>query len=119
MFMGAREDIEEKKNTDRVPLVSVIMGTYEPDLSELAAAVRSIRMQTLASWELLICDDGSLEETYRGIRKIAASDRRIRIARNGRNRGLAYALNRCIRNAGGEFIARMDADDISRPERLR
>ena len=119
MFMGTREDIVEKKNTDRAPLVSVIMGTYEPDLSELAAAVRSIRMQTLASWELLICDDGSREETYQGIRKIAASDRRIRIARNSKNRGLAYALNRCIRSAGGEFIARMDADDISRPERLR
>ena len=94
------------------------MGTYEPDLSELSAAVRSIRMQTLSSWELLICDDGSAEETYRNIKKLAACDPRIRVSRNSKNRGLAYALNRCILHAGGEFIARMDADDISRPERF-
>ena len=107
-----------KSNRDRNPVVSVVMGTYEPDLSELSAAVRSIRMQTLSSWELLICDDGSTEETYRNIKKLAACDPRIRVSRNSKNRGLAYALNRSILHAGGEFIARMDADDISRPERF-
>ena len=116
--MGTRENAEELNNRDRNPVVSVVMGTYEPDLSELSAAVRSIRMQTLSSWELLICDDGSTEETYRNIKKLAACDPRIRVSRNSKNRGLAYALNRCILHAGGEFIARMDADDISRPERF-
>ena len=116
--MGTRENSEELNNRDRNPVVSVVMGTYEPDLSELSAAVRSIRMQTLSSWELLICDDGSTEETYRNIKKLAACDPRIRVSRNSKNRGLAYALNRCILHAGGEFIARMDADDISRPERF-
>ena len=116
--MGTRENAEELNNRDRNPVVSVVMGTYEPDLSELSAAVRSIRMQTLSSWELLICDDGSTEETYRNIKKLAACDPRIRVSRNSKNRGLAYALNRSILHAGGEFIARMDADDISRPERF-
>ena len=116
--MGTRENSEELNNRDRNPVVSVVMGTYEPDLSELSAAVRSIRMQTLSSWELLICDDGSTEETYRNIKKLAACDPRIRVSRNSKNRGLAYALNRSILHAGGEFIARMDADDISRPERF-
>ncbi len=116
--MGTRENSEEINNRDRNPVVSVVMGTYEPDLSELSAAVRSIRMQTLSSWELLICDDGSTEETYRNIKKLAACDPRIRVSRNSKNRGLAYALNRSILHAGGEFIARMDADDISRPERF-
>lgn len=116
--MGTRENSEELNNRDRNPVVSVVMGTYEPDLSELSAAVRSIRMQTLSSWELLICDDGSTEETYRNIKKLAACDSRIRVSRNSKNRGLAYALNRSILHAGGEFIARMDADDISRPERF-
>ena len=116
--MGTRENAEELNNRDRNPVVSVVMGTYEPDLSELSAAVRSIRMQTLSSWELLICDDGSTEETYRNIKKLAACDPRIRVSRNSKNRGLAYALNRCILHADGEFIARMDADDISRPERF-
>lgn len=116
--MGTRENAEEINNRDRNPVVSVVMGTYEPDISELSAAVRSIRMQTLSSWELLICDDGSTEETYRNIKKLAACDPRIRVSRNSKNRGLAYALNRCILHAGGEFIARMDADDISRPERF-
>ena len=116
--MGTRENAEELNNRDRNPVVSVVMGTYEPDLSELSAAVRSIRMQTLSSWELLICDDGSTEETYRNIKKLAACDPRIRVSRNSKNRGLAYALNRYILHAGGEFIARMDADDISRPERF-
>ena len=116
--MGTRENSEELNNRDRNPVVSVVMGTYEPDLLELSAAVRSIRMQTLSSWELLICDDGSTEETYRNIKKLAACDPRIRVSRNSKNRGLAYALNRSILHAGGEFIARMDADDISRPERF-
>ena len=116
--MEMRENAEEINNRDRNPVVSVVMGTYEPDLSELSAAVRSIRMQTLSSWELLICDDGSTEETYRNIKKLAACDPRIRVSRNSKNRGLAYALNRSILHAGGEFIARMDADDISRPERF-
>ena len=116
--MGTRENAEELNNRDRNPVVSVVMGTYEPDLSELSAAVRSIRMQTLSSWELLICDDGSTEETYRNIKKLAACDPRIRVSRNSKNRGLAYALNRSILHAGGKFIARMDADDISRPERF-
>ena len=116
--MKKQGDASENQNMDRNPLVSVVMGTYEPDLYELSAAVRSIRMQTLTAWELLICDDGSSEDTYRSIRKLAASDARIRVARNRKNMGLAHALNRCIPHARGDFIARMDADDISRPERL-
>ena len=118
MNMKKQGEASENQNMDRNPLVSVIMGTYEPDLYELSAAVRSIRMQTLTAWELLICDDGSSEDTYRSIRKLAASDARIRVARNRKNMGLAHALNRCIPHARGDFIARMDADDISRPERL-
>ena len=118
MNMKKQGNASENQNMDRNPLVSVIMGTYEPDLYELSAAVRSIRMQTLTAWELLICDDGSSEDTYRSIRKLAASDARIRVARNRKNMGLAHALNRCIPHARGDFIARMDADDISRPERL-
>ena len=116
--MEEREKPAEKMNTVRAPLVSVIMGTYEPDLPALYAAVRSIRNQTLPSWELLICDDGSTEDICQSIRKLAAEDPRIRFARNRKNMGLAHALNHCILHAGGEFIARMDADDISRPERL-
>jgi glycosyltransferase involved in cell wall biosynthesis len=101
------------------PLVSVVMGVYNPRNHEVfREAVESILNQSYRTLELLICDDGSdpAEAVY--IQTLARVDSRIRLLKNRTRSGLAAALKRCVEAARGEFIARMDADDISAPERL-
>jgi len=82
----------------------------------LAEAIDSVLAQTFNDFELLILDDGSTDGS-RAIAK-ACPDPRIRLVCNDGNRGLIYSLNRGIALATGEYIARMDADDICLPERL-
>lgn len=95
------------------------MGVYNPKQPEyLLQAVQSIIGQTFQDWEMLIYDDGSDKKYIPVIRKAAELDPRIRLIRCEKNHGLAYALNQCIKQARGKYIARMDDDDISKPERL-
>ena len=95
------------------------MGVYNPKIKEqLFDSVNSIIDQTFRDWEMIIYDDGSEEQYVDMIKEAAALDERIIYIRNDVNHGLAYALNQCLQEAGGEYIARMDADDISKPERL-
>lgn len=101
-------------------LVSVIMGVYNPrNPVRFLRAVHSIIGQSLTDWELLLCDDGSDASHTGVIRRAARLDSRIRVLRSEENRGLAHALNAGIRQAAGEFIARMDDDDLSEPNRLQ
>lgn len=100
-------------------IVSVLMGVYNQwDLTALHRAVDSILEQTLEELEFIICDDGSDPEAGAYIEELAYRDPRIRICENRENRGLAFALNTCIDLAQGRYLARMDADDVSAPERL-
>lgn len=103
-----------------MPEVSVIMPVYNmaEDIQLLKAAVASIKNQTYKEWELIICDDGSTDTTMRAVKQIAGKDARIRVIRNQKNRGAGYARNACIRASAGKYIAVMDADDISEPQRL-
>lgn len=99
--------------------VSVIMGVYNPVSEErLRQAVDSIRRQTLRDWEMILCDDGSDASRSAIIRRLAKMDKRIILLRNEQNMGLGYSLNRCLCQAVGKYIARMDDDDISKEERL-
>ena len=100
---------------DGSPSVSIGMPVYN-GAETLAAAIRSIISQTYQNWELLIMDDGSTD----GSEHIAASfgDPRIRVIRGDDNRGIVYRLNEAVRLAQGDYFARMDADDISFPERV-
>ena len=82
----------------------------------LNSAICSIIWQTLTDWELVLIDDGSRDDS--ATRAAAFGDPRIRIIRHEESRGLACRLNEAVRLARGEFIARMDADDICYPERL-
>jgi glycosyltransferase involved in cell wall biosynthesis len=102
-------------SADRSPVVSVIMSMRN-GASTVGAAVRSVIMQSLRDWELIVIDDGSSDES-RGIVE-AFQDARIRLVREGRSAGLAARLNQAVALARGEFIARMDADDICFPARL-
>lgn len=102
------------------PKISVIMSTYNPlGDGKVKGAVESVLAQTCRDFEFLICDDGSGEEGARLLEELAGWDARIRLLRNGERRGLAYGLNRCIREARGAYLARMDDDDFSLPERFQ
>ena len=99
-------------------LVSIIMGIYNC-ADTLEEAIDSILQQTYPEWELIMCDDGSTDDTY------AVADRyrqqypdRIVLLKNGENKKLAFTLNHCLQHARGYYVARMDGDDISLPERL-
>lgn len=97
--------------------ISVLMGIYNCE-DTLKEAVKSIQNQTHRNWELIMCDDGSTDNTYQIASKIAKSDLRILLVRNKSNCGLNKTLNRCLALATGEFIARMDGDDRCVPERF-
>lgn len=103
-----------------MPEISVIMGIYNEEKHEqVELAVDSILHQTFSDFEFIICDDGSAPEHYNWLRKYCEKDDRILLLRNTRNQGLSYALNTCLKKASGKYIARMDADDISKPERFQ
>lgn len=93
------------------------MGVYNC-ASTLGQAIESILSQKYTSWEMIICDDGSTDGTLAIAETYALREKRIRIVRNPRNLGLNHSLNHCLREAQGEFYARMDGDDISAPCRL-
>ena len=103
-----------------MPEISVIMGVYNQlNKEELLQAVNSILNQTIEDIEFIIYDDGSCAEAADILKEIAALDERIILIGQEENHGLAFSLNVCIGRASGKFIARMDADDISYPDRLR
>lgn len=95
--------------------ISVIMSVYN-GMPYLAEAVRSILNQTYKNFEFIIVDDASTDGTWKYLNSI--KDGRIKLIRNSKNLGLAASLNKALKSAGGEYIARMDADDISLPRRL-
>lgn len=97
------------------PLVSVLMPVYNGS-AFLRPAIESILAQTMCDFEFLIIDDGSTDDTSAIIDSF--SDRRIVVSPNPRNLGLTQSLDRGIHMATGKYIARMDADDISLPDRL-
>lgn len=98
--------------------ISVIMGIYNCE-STLGEAVDSLLNQTYTNWKLIMCDDGSIDDTYsvaEAYKKLYPD--KIILIRNIENKGLNYTLNRCLEYADGEYIARMDGDDISFPNRF-
>jgi glycosyltransferase involved in cell wall biosynthesis len=97
------------------PRVTVLMPVYNGGAT-LTAAVHSVLDQTYEDLELLVIDDGSTDATPEIVRGFR--DGRIRVERDPENLGLPRSLNKGLAMARGEYIARMDADDISLPRRL-
>ena len=97
--------------------VSVLLPVWNGE-AFLEAAVESILRQTLSSLELIIIDDGSTDASAAIAEKLACGDDRVRVLRR-EHQGLSAALNAGIAAARGEYLARMDADDISVPHRLQ
>lgn len=100
------------------PEVSIIMGIYNC-AETLGEAIDSILTQTYTDWELILCDDGSTDDSYLVAQGyVHQYPNRIILIRNEQNLGLNRTLNRCLELARGTYIARMDGDDRSLPERL-
>ncbi|MFA7059646.1 MAG: glycosyltransferase family 2 protein [Pedobacter sp.] len=97
------------------PKVSIVMPVYNA-LPYLDEAIRSIYAQTYENWELIIVDDASTDGSWEFVSRIC--DFRVRVFRNDRNMRGAYTTNKAIEMASGEYIAKMDADDVSFPDRL-
>jgi glycosyltransferase involved in cell wall biosynthesis len=97
--------------------VTVLLCTHN-DVRFLPQAVESIFAQTLGDFEFLVIDDGSSDGTAEYLTAVAGEDPRVRVLRNERNIGLTRSLNLGLASARGRLVARMDADDVSAPERL-
>lgn len=97
------------------PRVTVLMAVHNGE-RWLSEAVQSILGQTFHDFEFLIIDDGSTDASLEIVTQFA--DERIRLIRNEQNCGLAASLNRGMALASGEYVARMDCDDVSLPRRL-
>jgi glycosyltransferase involved in cell wall biosynthesis len=98
------------------PLVSVIMPVYNT-ASYLKEAIESILDQTFGDFEYIIINDGSSDHSDDVVRSF--NDTRIKYVSNQGNKGLVYTLNRGLDLATGQYIARMDGDDISLPDRFQ
>ena len=100
-------------------LISVVMPCYKESLSVLKEAVLSILKQTYNNLELIVIVDNPLaNENIRFLQDVCVNDKRVRIIVNEENIGIVRSLNKGIMLARGEYIARMDADDISLSKRL-
>ena len=97
------------------PLITVAMPVFNAG-EYLKPALLSIINQTYSNWELIIIDDGSTDGCFDNLPEL--NDPRIKVIRDGENKGIAIRLNQAIDLASGEFFARMDSDDISYTQRF-
>lgn len=100
------------------PLVSVIMATFNEPKDYVEQSIKSILNQTYHNLELILLDDSTNKDTQDTIDTLASSDKRVTVIRKTKRMGFVPALNEGLGLANGEFIARMDGDDISLPDRF-
>jgi len=98
-------------------LVSVIMSAYNAE-NFVAESIRSILDQTYEDWELIVINDCSSDNTPQIVERFCGDNSRVKLIHNKENLGLTKSLNIGLKHAEGEFIARLDADDVSEPLRL-
>ncbi|MBU1890775.1 glycosyltransferase family 2 protein [Patescibacteria group bacterium] len=103
---------------NQAPKISVIMCAYNEE-RHIDEAIQSILKQSFSDFEFIIVDDCSTDKTSQIIKRYKDQDQRIIVLTNENNLGLAGSKNRALGIAKGKYIAIMDADDISLPERLQ
>ena len=99
------------------PKVSIIMAVYNGE-EFLQDSILSVLNQTYKNFEFVIVNDGSTDNTAKILEEFSKNDSRIKIVNNIENIGLTKSLNRGIRESVGEYIARLDAGDLSTPDRI-
>ncbi|MEM9417716.1 MAG: glycosyltransferase family 2 protein [Planctomycetota bacterium] len=103
-------------NEQKIPELSVLMAAYNAE-RYVAETLRSVLSQTYEDFELVIVDDGSTDGTAQILEAFATSDPRVRVI-TGPNAGVPQAANVGLAACRGEFVARIDADDIAKPRRF-
>lgn len=98
--------------------LSVLMSNYNTPVNYLRKAIESVLNQTYKNFELIIVNDGSEDESKNIIYEYAKKDSRVVIVENEKNMGLPASLNRGLDVCSGEYVARMDTDDICYPDRF-
>lgn len=101
-----------------LPLVSVVLPAYNAEHT-VVQALASLQAQTFTDFEVVVVNDGSTDGTARVVADLASTDGRIRLIDRAENRGLVASLIEGVAAARGPLIARLDADDTSRPTRLQ
>ena len=97
--------------------ISVVMSVFN-NAADVAEAIESILVQSMISFEFIIIDDASTDASLSIINRYAEQDQRIKVLSNKQNLKLAASLNKGIAIAQGQYIARMDADDVAFADRL-
>ena len=101
-----------------MPKVTVLLPVYNSD-KYIRESIDSIIAQSFTDWDMLILNEyGSSEKCTKIVKEYEQKDPRIKVIQNSKRLGLAESLNLGMREAKGEYIARMDADDISRSDRF-
>ncbi len=98
-------------------LVSVLIPAYNVE-KYIKEAVVSIQNQTYKNLEIIVVDDGSTDDTFNIVKVLAEGDSRIKLLRNDVNSKIVKTLNKAYQISRGSYIARMDGDDISEPDRI-
>ena len=100
------------------PLISIILPVHNSS-QHLRECVRSLLSQSYKNIEILAIDDDSKDGSYKILREFTRKDKRFKVKRNVKRYGIGITLNRLIKKAKGEFIAFMDAEDVSTKDRLK
>lgn len=98
-------------------IVSIGIPFYNAE-KYLALSIQSVISQSYKNWELILVDDGSIDSSVQIANSYAKYDKRIKVISDGGNKKLPFRLNQIIKESKGNFIARMDADDVMHPQRL-
>lgn len=105
------------RNTINPPLISVVIPVYNGN-GFLTSAIDSILNQTYKNIEVIAIDDGSTDNSFETLKNLAINNPRLKVFKNKKNLNISRTLNKGIKLAKGQYIARMDADDISLPYRF-
>ena len=98
-------------------LISIIMAAYNAE-NTIRQAIESVLRQTYTDWELIVIDDASADKTASIVKEYAASDERIRLFINQKNRGVSYSRKYGLQQTKGNWIAILDSDDLWMEEKL-
>lgn len=93
------------------------MGIYNCEKT-IGESIDSIIKQSYKNWELIMCDDGSIDHTFDVAFEYTKKDERIKVLKNHQNLGLPHTLNKCLKESHGEFIMRHDGDDLMVENRI-
>lgn len=108
---------DEGKIMGKQPLVSVIIPCYNGE-KFINEAIESVLNQTYQNWELIIVDDGSMDNSKKIITQYCDADKRIQFIQHKKNKGIPSARNTGIKVSKGEYIALLDQDDLWNKEKL-